>query len=100
VRRGASGLPFLRAGIVVFAVGGITDDASKNTCMTDQSTYVSAVQSFRMHDASRVYPTQSSDIVPGYVASPSAYWTVTGNSPDRIQAVGPLPSGCTDDPTS
>jgi general secretion pathway protein G len=87
------------AGIVVFAVGGITEDAGKNSCMTDQSTYASAVESFKVHDVSRAYPTQDSDIVPAYVASASKYWTITANSPDRIRAIGgvTLPSGCVND---
>ena len=38
------------AGIVVFAVGGLTDDASKNACKTDASTFTSAYQAFKAHN--------------------------------------------------
>ena len=61
-----------------------------SACATDQSSYKSAVESFKVHDASKAYPTQDSDIVPGYVQTASKYWTVTSNGPDRIQAIGHL----------
>ncbi len=38
------------AGIVVFAVGNLTKDASKNACKTDEATFNSAFQAFKAHN--------------------------------------------------
>jgi prepilin-type N-terminal cleavage/methylation domain-containing protein len=38
------------AGIVVFAVGNLTSDASKNACSTDVSTFKSAYQAYKAHN--------------------------------------------------
>lgn len=38
------------AGIVVFAVGGLTENATTNACKTDASTFTSAYQAFKAHN--------------------------------------------------
>src|SRR3954465_8125710 len=59
------------AGIVVFAVGGLTDDASKNACKTDASTFTSAYQAYKAHNSGSAPP-------PATVAGVKA--ALTGNT--------------------
>ncbi len=48
------------AGIVVFAVGNLTKDASKNACKTDEATFNSAFQGFKAHNNGKLPGTSGS----------------------------------------
>ena len=49
------------AGIVVFAVSNLTDDASKNACATDQSTVNTAIEAY--HAKNQAYPATKDDLI-------------------------------------
>ena len=52
------------AAVVVFAVGGTTDNAQKNACKAEESTIASAVEAYRANpDNNGAYPTDLADMV-------------------------------------
>ena len=51
------------AGIVVFAVGNLTDTASKNSCSTDAASVDTAAEAYKA--STGAYPTQMSDLTSG-----------------------------------
>ena len=55
------------AGVVVFAVGNLTDNAKNNACGTEASTVETAAEAYKAQSANNTYPAQISDMVPGYL---------------------------------
>ena len=55
------------AGIVVFAVGGITDRGKKSACKADVATVQTAAEAFYVKNGS--YPAAISDMVPLFLRS-------------------------------
>jgi len=87
------------AGIVVFAVGNLSDNAKGNACMTEQKTLETAVEAFKAQSATNVYPTVETEIVPTYVKEPGKFFTVaaipTGADIVVVKGSVTLPTGCT-----
>jgi general secretion pathway protein G len=50
------------AAVVVFAVGGTTDNAQSSACKAEQSTVESAVEAYRVKDGAN-YPTDAKQLV-------------------------------------
>ena len=44
------------AGVVVFAVGGVTTSAKKNACKTEAKTIATALEAFKADSATSAYP--------------------------------------------
>jgi len=69
------------AGIVVFAVSGITDRGTDSACKTTRKTVESAVEAYYAQKGS--YPATAADLVPGFlhddptVAGYSSHYTIT-----------------------
>jgi prepilin-type N-terminal cleavage/methylation domain-containing protein len=61
------------AGIVVFAVGGITDTGKKSACSSTRKTVETGVEAFRAQTGG--YPATVAALVPGYLHDDP---TVTG----------------------
>ena len=65
------------AGVVVFAVGGVTDSAEEQACATEQKTIETALEAFRAD--TDAYPTAAQGLTilaPTYLREdPTANWT-------------------------
>ena len=57
------------AGIVVFAVGNLTSDASKNACQTEASTVEGAFQAYKAHNNGHVPDDGAGHDSAGVIAS-------------------------------
>ena len=51
------------AGIVVFAVGNLTSNATKNSCATEKSTIMTAAEAYKAQTGN--YPTNITDLTAG-----------------------------------
>ena len=68
------------AGIVVFAVNGITDDSNKSACKSDVKNVEVAVEAYYAQHRSAGYPTAATVqglVVPGYLHSWPTGTTIT-----------------------
>jgi general secretion pathway protein G len=80
------------AGIVVFAVGGITDTGTEAACKADLKTVVTAAEAFRANGA--CYPTAATvatDLVPDFLHSfpdTVTYSIGADGAPDVVGKVG------------
>ncbi len=65
------------AGVVVFAVGGVTDTAQEKACDTEEKTIEAALEAARADSADgATYPANLAALSPTYLRSdPSANWT-------------------------
>jgi general secretion pathway protein G len=72
------------AGVVVFAVGGITDNGQEAACKIEKRTIQTALQAFRAQEGA--YPVDENDqgpdaageaFVPGFLESVPTYYTIT-----------------------
>ena len=72
------------AGVVVFAVGGIRDNANKNACKTEDATFSTA------KEAASIEP---GDNIANYLKTTTGkYFKITGTT--TYAAIGTLPVGC------
>lgn len=55
------------AGVVVFAIGGITDNSDATACEIEARTVKTAVQAYRAQE--REWPAAEANIVPGFLES-------------------------------
>ena len=72
------------AGVVVFAVGSIRENAAKNACKTEKSTFETAA------DAASIEP---GDNIASYLKTTSGKYFQTSGT-NGFTAIGTLPSGC------
>ena len=72
------------AGVAVFAIGGIRENANKNACLTELSTFETAA------DAASIEP---GDEISDYLKTPTGkYFQASGAT--SFVASGALPTGC------
>jgi general secretion pathway protein G len=80
------------AGIVVFAVGGITNTGQDAACKADIKTVKTAVEAYRAQSGS--YPTSNADaatkLVPAFLESypTTVSYTLTGTSDPNVVGAG------------
>ena len=74
------------AGIVVFAVGGITDRGKKSACKTDVVSVQTAAEAFFAKNGS--YPAAISDMVPGFLRSAPTATVATDGYAIAMTATG------------
>lgn len=92
------------AGVVVFAVGGISDNSQESACKIEERTFKTAVQAYRSQEGA--YPTgwnaaiasttPASTFVPGLLDSQldAAKWTVTWTpAPGATPTIAPTAGG-------
>lgn len=72
------------AGVVVFAVGSIRENAAENACKTERATFSTA------QDAASIDP---SDTIASYLKSTTGKYFQT-NGTNSFTAIGTLPAGC------
>ncbi|MEO6713494.1 MAG: prepilin-type N-terminal cleavage/methylation domain-containing protein [Mycobacteriales bacterium] len=77
------------AGIVVFAVAGITDRGKTSACSTDKATVQTAIQAY--YAVNSQYPANTAAMVPGFLAQAS---TAYSNSGATITAIAGNTNGC------
>jgi general secretion pathway protein G len=68
------------AAVVVFAVGGTTDNAQDKACKAERSTVEAAVEAYKASTGD--YPTNESNLVNGdakFLRSTPTYYTVSGS---------------------
>lgn len=66
--------------VVVFAVGGVTDQGQDSACSSDLKIMEVAVEAYRAQEGS--YPVAQANIIPGFMRSASLWYqldTVVGN---------------------
>ena len=70
------------AGVVVFAVGGITDNSQDSACEIDERTVKTAVEAYRAQEGE--YPATEATLVPGFLDEESTYtnYTLVGGVPN------------------
>lgn len=80
------------AGVVVFAVGNLTDDASANACDIEKRTMETALSAYKADNPSVADSAiQLSDVQGEWLDSDPEYWTITNGV---VVADGALPAGC------
>jgi general secretion pathway protein G len=64
------------AGVVVFAVGGISNNSQESACKTERRIVETAFEAYRADN--QVYPDDQADLVPGLLkeAPAAANWTI------------------------
>ena len=67
------------AGVVVFAVGGITDDSQTSACEIDERTVRTAAEAYRAERNNATYPANMAAMVPGFLSEASTMHTYTFN---------------------
>ena len=69
------------AGVVVFAVGGITDNSQDSACEIDERTVKTAVEAYRAQEGE--YPANEAALVPGFLDEESTYtnYALAGGTP-------------------
>jgi general secretion pathway protein G len=80
------------AAVVVFAVGGITQDAEQNACQAEKRAVETAVEAFRADRGN--YPGDTASIVgttDGFLRDTPEYWSVSGST---VSAAVTLPGTC------
>jgi len=81
------------AGIVVFAVGGITDRGKTSACSTEKKTIQTAEEAYYAKNGSY---TTSGNLVPGFLAdAPVSYTAAVSGSTYTISPVSGNANGCT-----
>jgi len=81
------------AGIVVFAVGGITDRGKSSACSTEKKTIQTAEEAYYAKNGSY---TSSGNLVPAFLAdTPTSYSAAVSGSTYTITAVSGNSNGCT-----
>lgn len=80
------------AGIVVFAVSGISNRGQADACKTDRSTVQTAVQAYYAVNSS--YPGSETALVPGFLADESDWYNVGAGGAITVSAAGTT-AGCT-----
>jgi len=81
------------AGIVVFAVGGITDRGKASACSTEQKSIQTAEEAYYAKNGSY---TSSANLVPTFLAdAPTNYSAAVSGSTYTISAVPGNSNGCT-----
>ena len=78
------------AGVVVFAVAGITDNGEDSACAIERRTVNTAVQAFRAE--SGAYPTAIGDLVPTWLESAPTLTPISGY--DATGATAPTVAAC------
>ena len=79
------------AAVVVFAVGGITQNAEKSACEAEERTVETGVEAYRADRGA--YPTNTSSLVPGFLRETPTYWSVSGSTVSAT-AANPAPGDC------
>jgi general secretion pathway protein G len=82
------------AAVVVFAVGGVTDNGESAVCHSDERTLLTAVESYYTQFESYSIPSSGSSvdeyeetlISAGFLRKPSQYWDVTGTGEVVLEA--------------
>lgn len=73
------------AGVVVFAVGGVSGTAKSKACQTEKKTIETAIEAFKADSATGALPVGLANLAPIYLkTSPAAnftYTTVAGTPP-------------------
>ncbi len=69
--------------VVVFAVGGVTDQGQDSACKSDLKVMQVAIESYRAQEG--VYPDAMADIVPGFTRSASLWYVI-----DTVAADGTI----------
>ena len=64
------------ATVTVFAVGGITNQGQESACSADLKTLEVAIEAYNAQEGS--YPTEASELVPGFLRSEPSYYEITG----------------------
>jgi general secretion pathway protein G len=78
------------AGIVVFAVGNLTDNANTNACATEKKTQETALEAYKAQTGS--YPANAAALKPNYLKE-----VPTGYASDNTGAITAIPgntNGC------
>lgn len=73
------------AGVVVFAVSGITDRGEASACATDAQTMRTAVEAYRAKNSPSAQPTEAQLVSGGFLVSESKYYDVSGYSGNQVQ---------------
>lgn len=78
------------AGIVVFAVAGVTDRGKTSACKTDKATVQTAVQAY--YAVNSAYPANEGALVPSFLAAQSDWYNVdaTGTGEVTVSPAGVL----------
>jgi prepilin-type N-terminal cleavage/methylation domain-containing protein len=68
------------ATVTVFAVRGITDKGTENSCLTEQKTYETAMAAYYVDF--NAFPADLGDLTPGYVKTDTSagVWTISGDN--------------------
>ena len=78
------------AGVVVFAVGGITDNSQDSACKIDERTVRTAAEAYRADASNTAYPANEAAMVPGFLAEESTLHDyVAGAGSYTINPVAP-----------
>ena len=64
------------AAVVVFAVGGITNNSEESACLTEKRTVETAIEAFRAQENN--YPGNMTSLVPGFLRDTPASWKLSG----------------------
>ncbi len=85
------------AAVVVFAVGGITQDAEQNACKAEERAVETAIEAYRADRGS--YPTGTADIVDGggndgFLRDTPEYWTVGASGAASFSGPGATGTDC------
>ncbi len=84
------------SGVVVFAVGGITDRGQKSSCKADYKTLEVAIEAYRAEKT--VLPASEADLAP-YIRSQSKWYDVAAGGAITLDAVT-NPNPCTAPPAA
>lgn len=87
------------AGVVVFAVGGITDTSKDSACKIDKRTLATAVQAYWANDPNHAWPADQAALVAGgFLDSQSVSYNFTPPTPPAkvvtYTAIANNPNGC------
>jgi type II secretory pathway pseudopilin PulG len=82
------------AAVVVFAVGGVTDNGETAVCESDERTLLTAVEAYYTQAGTYNLPSSGSTVDEyeltlvnaGYLRKPSHYWDVTSTGQVVLQA--------------
>ena len=75
------------AGVVVFAVGNLTDDANENACKIELRTMKTAVEAYKA-DNNGNYPAQESDLLGTWIEDSPELVSVTYNGASTAPTYG------------
>lgn len=83
------------AGIVVFAVSGITDRGQTNACKTDKATMQTAQQAYYAKTTPGAYAASGAALVTGGLLAADSVWYQTTNSGVVTLSAAGTTAGCT-----